>query len=75
MDEQAKIQAMRRPQTRRRAPKGEHSELGTAFQEDLKVDRGKFEGIVKRLLEAHPVKREDVKVGKKKPEKLIPPQR
>jgi hypothetical protein len=41
----------------------------------LKVDRAKFEGIVNRLLHSKPVKREDVKVSKKKPEKLIPPQK
>jgi hypothetical protein len=40
----------------------------------LKVDRKKFEGIVKNLLHSKPVKREDVKVSKKKPEKLIPRQ-
>jgi hypothetical protein len=33
--------------------------------------RGKFEGIVKNLLQSKPVKRDDVKVSKKKPEKLI----
>lgn len=42
-------------------------------KKSLKVDRAKFEGIVKRLLAAKPVKREDVKLDKKKPEKLIPP--
>jgi hypothetical protein len=31
--------------------------------------------IVKSLLQSDPVKREDVKVSKKKPEKLIPPQK
>jgi hypothetical protein len=41
----------------------------------LIVDRAKFEGLVNRLLHTKPVKREDVKVGKKKPEKLIPPQK
>ena len=41
----------------------------------LKVDRKKFEGIVKNLLQSKPVKRENVKVSKKKPEKLIPPQK
>jgi hypothetical protein len=40
----------------------------------LKVDRGKFEGIVRNLLDTKPVKREKVKVAKKKPAKLIPPQ-
>jgi hypothetical protein len=40
----------------------------------LQVDRVKFEGIVENLLQSKPVKREDVKVSKKKPEKLIPPQ-
>jgi hypothetical protein len=40
----------------------------------LKVDRKKFEGIVKNLLDSPPVKREDVKVSKKKPGKLLPPQ-
>jgi hypothetical protein len=42
-------------------------------KKSLKVDREKFEGIVKSLLQAKPVKREDVKVSKRKPEKLIPP--
>lgn len=44
-------------------------------EKSLKVDRKKFEGIVKNLLQAPPTKREDVTVSKKKPEKLIPPQR
>jgi len=41
----------------------------------LKVDRDKFEGIVRNLLRSDPIKRDDVKVSKKKPEKLIPPQK
>jgi len=41
----------------------------------LTVDRKKFEGIVKNLLHSKPLKREDVKVSKKKPQKLIPPQK
>jgi hypothetical protein len=41
----------------------------------LKVDREKFEGIVQNLLNTKPVKREDMKVNKRKPEKLIPPQK
>jgi hypothetical protein len=43
--------------------------------ERLRVNRAQFEGIVKRLIHSDPLKREDVKVGKKKPGKLIPPQR
>lgn len=43
-------------------------------KKSLKVDRTKFEGIVKRLLHADPLKREDVKPDEKKPDKLIPPQ-
>jgi hypothetical protein len=43
-------------------------------KKSLKVDRDQFEGIVKNLLNTKPVKREDVKVSKKKPGKLIPPQ-
>jgi hypothetical protein len=40
----------------------------------LEVDRQKFEGIVKNLLQTKPVKRENVKVKKRKnSEKLIPP--
>ena len=39
----------------------------------LKVDRKQFEGIVKNLIQTKPVKREKVKVAKKKPAKLIPP--
>jgi hypothetical protein len=42
-------------------------------KKSLKVDRKKFEGIVKRLLEAEPVKREEVKAAKRKPHKIIPP--
>jgi hypothetical protein len=41
----------------------------------LRVDRDKFEGIVKNLLNSKPMKRDDVKVSKRKPEKLIPPQK
>jgi hypothetical protein len=41
-------------------------------QKSLKVDRKKFEGIVKNLLQANPLKRDKVKVSKRKPEKLIP---
>lgn len=44
-------------------------------EKELKVDRKKFEGIVKRLLDSPHVKREKIKVSKKKPEKLIPPQK
>ncbi len=44
-------------------------------KKSLKVDREKFEGIVKRLLKTDPVKREVVKVSKKKPEKLFPAQK
>lgn len=40
-------------------------------EKTLKVDREKFEGIVKNLLKADPMKRDDVKVSKKKPGKLI----
>lgn len=39
------------------------------------MDREKFEGIVKNLLESPPLKREKVKVSKKKPEKLFPPEK
>ena len=39
----------------------------------VRVDRWKFEGVVKNLLHYKPVKREDAKVSKKKPEKLFPP--
>jgi hypothetical protein len=41
----------------------------------LKVNRKQFEGIVKSLINSAPLKREDVKVSKKKPGKLIPPQK
>ena len=41
-------------------------------KKSLKVDRNRFEGIVKSLLQAKPMKREDVKISKKKPGKLIP---
>jgi hypothetical protein len=39
------------------------------------VDREKFEGIVKNLLDTKPLKRSKVKIAKRKPEKLIPPQK
>ena len=43
-------------------------------KKSLKVDRKKFEGIVKNLLHSKPVKRKDVKVkNRKNREKLIPP--
>jgi hypothetical protein len=41
----------------------------------LKVDRRKFEVIVQNLLQSKPMKREKVKIAKKKPAKLIPPQK
>lgn len=44
-------------------------------KKSLVVDRKKFEGIVKNLLVSPPVKREDVKISKKKPHKVIPPQK
>ena len=44
-------------------------------KKSLKVDRAKFEEIVQNLLKTPHIKREDVKVEKKKPEKVIPPQR
>lgn len=53
----------------------ESRQAGKMPKKSLKVDRAKFEGIVKRLIHADPVKREDVKVDEKKPEKVIPPQK
>ncbi len=47
----------------------------TVQKKSLKVDRNQFEGIVKSLLQTKPLKREDVKVSKRKPGKLIPPQK
>ncbi|MGA9390990.1 MAG: hypothetical protein WBV69_11145 [Candidatus Sulfotelmatobacter sp.] len=44
-------------------------------KKSLKVDRKKFEGIVHNLLQTKPMKREKVKVAKKKPEKLFPPEK
>ncbi len=45
-------------------------------KKSLKVDRKKFEGIVKNLLDTKPVKREDVKIkNRKNREQLIPPQK
>jgi hypothetical protein len=44
-------------------------------KKSLVVDRQKFEGIVQSLLQSKPVKRSKVKVAKKKPAKLIPPQK
>jgi hypothetical protein len=49
--------------------------LAKMKKKSLKVDREQFEGIVKRLAETTPTKREDVKVDPKKPAKLIPPQK
>jgi len=43
----------------------------TVQKKTLKVDRKQFEGIVKNLLQSPHVKREDVRVSKKKPGKLI----
>ncbi len=40
----------------------------------LKVEERKLTGVLSRLLNTPPLKRQDVKVGKKKPQKLIPPQ-
>jgi hypothetical protein len=43
-------------------------------EKPLKVDRDKFENAVKKLLQADPVKREDVRVkNPKNRKKLIPP--
>jgi hypothetical protein len=45
-------------------------------KKSLKVDRQKFEGIVKNLLQSKPIKREDVEIkNRKNREKLIPPQK
>lgn len=44
-------------------------------EKSLKVDRAKFEGIVKSLLKTPHTKRKNVKPDKKKPAKLIPPQK
>ena len=44
-------------------------------KKSLKVNRKQFEGIVKNLLHSKPLQREKVKVAKKKPAKLIPPQK
>jgi hypothetical protein len=44
------------------------------MKKSLKVDRQKFESIVQNLLQHKPLKRSKVKVSKRKPEKLIPPQ-
>lgn len=54
-------------------PEAQPSTHIPAKKKSLKVDRQQFEGIVKKLIQAEPVKREDVKIAKKKPEKLIPP--
>ena len=45
------------------------------MKKTLIVDRKKFEGIVKNLLQSKPVKRDDVKPAKKKPHKVIPPEK
>jgi len=44
-------------------------------KKSLKVDRKWFEGIVQNLLHTKPLKRSKVKVSKRKPEKLFPPQK
>jgi hypothetical protein len=44
-------------------------------KKSLQVDREKFEGIVQNLLQSKPLKRSKVKVAKRKPEKLFPPQK
>lgn len=44
-------------------------------KKSLTVDRAQFEGIVRTLIHSAPLKRDDVKVSKKKPEKLFPPQK
>lgn len=44
-------------------------------KKSLKVDRAKFEGIVQSLLQSKHIERNKIKVEKKKPEKLIPPQK
>jgi hypothetical protein len=46
---------------------------GLMTKKSLKVDRKQFEGIVQNLLNAKPMKREKVKIAKKKPRKLFPP--
>jgi hypothetical protein len=43
-------------------------------KKSLKVDRKQFEGIVRQLIHSAPLKRSKVKVSKRKPEKLFPPQ-
>jgi hypothetical protein len=47
----------------------------TEQKKSLKVNRAKFEGIVQNLLNSKPLKRSKVKASKRKPEKLIPPQK
>jgi hypothetical protein len=45
-------------------------------KKSLKVDRKKFEGVVKNLLQSNPMKREDVRVKNPKNRgRLIPPQK
>jgi len=44
-------------------------------KKSLKVDRKQFEGIVQNLINTAPLKRDKVKPAKKKPAKLIPPQK
>ncbi len=50
-------------------------QLENMTEKSLKVDREKFEGVVKRLLKADPVKRKEVKVqNPRNRKKLIPPE-
>jgi len=53
--------------------RGKLADGGKMAKKSLKVDRKKFEGIVQNLLQSKHVKREKVKVAKRKPAKLIPP--
>ncbi len=42
---------------------------------ELKVDKDRFDDVLRRIANSAPVKKSEVKTEKKKPEKLIPPQK
>jgi hypothetical protein len=39
----------------------------------MKVDKGQFDDLLKRLTKADPAKRQDIKTDEVKPGKIIPP--
>lgn len=64
-----------RPHTSRNISGKLWKAVHTVKKKPLIVDREQLERIAKNLLQSKPLKREDVKVSKRKPEKLSPPQK